>query len=109
MVCTLSPRFQFHLPDLTGITTHIHSKLNKKADLLHAIIARDNSADFKIINRVPAEHLFQTVNVLPQANFCFKFPSLKATSVKFSARFGGKLKDGSLYVGWESFVEGQPS
>ena len=51
----------------------------KKTDLRCAI-ARDNFANFKIINRVTAEHLFQTVNVLLQANFCFEFPSLKATS-----------------------------
>ena len=52
------------LPDLADITTRIRSKLNKKADLRHAI-SRDNSADFKIINGVAAERLFQTVNVLP--------------------------------------------
>ena len=67
------------LPNLTDVTTRIRSKLNKKADLRHAI-ACDNSTDFKIINGVAAECLFQTVNVLPRANFCFKFPSLEATS-----------------------------
>lgn len=51
----------------------------QKADLRRAI-TRDNSADFKIINGVAAEHLFQTVNVLPRANFRFDFPSLEATS-----------------------------
>ena len=66
------------LPDLADITTRIRSKL-KKADLRRGI-ARDNSADFKIINGVVAERLFQTVNVLPRANFCFEFPSLEATS-----------------------------
>ena len=70
------------LPDLADITTRIRSKLNKKADLHHEI-ARDNSADFKIINGVTAERLFQTVNVLPRANFHFEFPSLK-----FFAIFG---------------------
>ena len=64
---------------LTDITSRICSKLNKKVDL-HCAIAHDNSTDFKIINRVAAERLFHTVNVLPQANFCFDFPSLKATS-----------------------------
>ena len=49
------------LPDLTDITTHIHPKFNKKANL-HRAIARDNSTDLKIINRVEAECLFQTVN-----------------------------------------------
>lgn len=69
------------LPDLADITTRIRSKLNKKADLRRAI-TRDNSADFKIINGVEAERLFQTVNVLPRANFRFDFPSraLEATS-----------------------------
>ena len=64
------------LPDLADITTRIHSI---KADL-HRAIARDNSTDFKIINGVVAERLFQTVNVLPRANFHFDFPSLEATS-----------------------------
>jgi fatty acid synthase subunit alpha, fungi type len=67
------------LPDLADITTRIRSKVNKKADLRHAI-ARDNSADFKIINGVAAERLFQTVNVLPRANFRFEFLSFEATS-----------------------------
>ena len=54
-----------HLPDLTD-TTHICSKLNQKADLRHAIACDNlNSADFKIINGVEAECLFQTDNVLP--------------------------------------------
>ena len=66
------------LPDLADITIHICSKLNKKADLRRAI-AGDNFADFKIINGVKAECLFQTVNVLLRANFCFDFPSLEAT------------------------------
>ena len=53
------------LPDLAD-TTHIHSKLNQKADLCHAIACDNlNSADFKIINRVEAKRLFQTDNVLP--------------------------------------------
>ena len=68
-----------HLPDRADITIRIRSKLNKKADLHHEI-AGDNSADFKIINGVEAERLFQTVNVLLWANFRFDFPSLKATS-----------------------------
>ena len=68
-----------HLSGLADITTCIRSKLNKKVELRCAI-ARDNSADFKIINRVAAECLFHTVNVLPQANFRFNFPSLEATS-----------------------------
>ena len=67
------------LPNLADITTRIRSKLNEKADLCRAI-ARDNSTDFKIINGVTAERLFQAVNVLPQANYHFDFPSLEATS-----------------------------
>jgi fatty acid synthase subunit alpha len=71
-----------HLPDLrlADITTRLRSKLNlnKKADLRRAIAhASDNSANFKIINGVAAKHLFQTVNVLPRANFRFEFSSLK--------------------------------
>ena len=60
------------LPDLADITTRIRSKFNKEADLCRAI-ARDNSADFKIINGVATERLFQTVNVLPQANSASSF------------------------------------
>src|SRR5882757_5627794 len=66
------------LPDLADITTRIRSKLNKKADLRRAI-ARDNTADFTVINGVAAERLYQTVNVLPRANFRFAFPSLETT------------------------------
>jgi fatty acid synthase subunit beta len=64
---------------LTSLISRIRSKLNKKADLRLAI-ARDNSADFKIINGVETERPFQTINVLPRANFHFDFPSLEATS-----------------------------
>jgi fatty acid synthase subunit alpha, fungi type len=49
------------LPDLADITTRIRSKLNKEVDL-HRAIACDNSADFKVINGVAAERLFQTIN-----------------------------------------------
>ena len=150
------------LPDLADITTRIRSKLNKKADLRRAI-TRDNSADFKIINGVAAERLFQTVNVLPRANFRFEFPSLEATSslqdlvhlqglidldqvvvitgfaevgpwgssrtrwemeargeltiegciemawiMGFIKHFDGRLKDGSLYVGWVDSKTDEP-
>ena len=150
------------LPDLADITTRIRSKLNKKADLRRAI-ARDNSADFKIINGVAAERLFQTVNVLPRANFRFDFPSLEATNslqdlahlqglidldqvvvitgfaevgpwgssrtrwemeargeftiegciemawiMGFIKHFDGRLKDGSLYVGWVDSKTNEP-
>ena len=73
-----------HLPDLADITTHIQSKLNKKDELRHAI-ASDNSANFKIINRVAAEHwhLFQTVTA-SQFPLQVSFPR----SHKLFARFG---------------------
>jgi len=67
------------LPDLADITTRIRTKLNKKAELCRAI-ARDNSADFKVINGVEAERLLQTVDVLPRTNFRFDFPVLESSS-----------------------------
>ena len=67
------------LPDLADITTRIRTKLNKKAELRRAI-ARDNSADFKVINGVEAERLLQTVDVLPHANFRFDFLVLESSS-----------------------------
>jgi fatty acid synthase subunit beta len=63
------------LPDLADITTRIRLSLNKKSELRRAI-ARDNSADFKIINSLEAERVLQTVNVTPRAKFCFDFPAL---------------------------------
>src|SRR6266446_122157 len=67
------------LPDLADITTRIRTKLNKKAESRRAI-ARDNSADFKVINGVEAERLLKTVDVLPRANFRFAFPVLESSS-----------------------------
>ncbi|KAE9399788.1 fatty acid synthase [Gymnopus androsaceus JB14] len=64
------------LPDLAEITTRIRSSLMKKSDLRRAI-ARDNAADYKILNGVDAERLIQTVDVLPRANFRFNFPDLE--------------------------------
>jgi fatty acid synthase subunit alpha len=139
--------------NLADITTRIRSKLNKKADLRRAI-ARDN---FKVINGVAAERLFQTVNVLPRANFRFEFPTLEATNslqnlahlrdlidldkvvvvgpwgssrtrwemeargeftiegciemawvMGFIKHFDGRLKDGSLYVGWVDSKTNEP-
>ena len=130
---------------------------------LHATTARDNSADFKVINRVAAKRLFQTVNVLPRANFRFEFPTLEATNslqnlahlrglidldkvvvitrfaevgpwgsshtrwemeargeftiegciemawiMGFIKHFDGRLKDGSLYVGWVDSKRNEP-
>lgn len=150
------------LPDLADITNRIRIKLNKKADLRRAI-ARDNSADFKIINGVEAERLLQSVDVLPRANFRFDFPTLEASSslsdvsrlrglidldkvvvitgsgevgpwgssrtrwemeargeltiegciemawiMGYIKHFDGRLKDGSLYVGWVDSKTNEP-
>ncbi|KAF5337956.1 hypothetical protein D9757_014846 [Collybiopsis confluens] len=65
------------LPDLADITTRIRTSLAKKSDLRRAI-ARDNAADFKVLNGVDAERLIQTVDVLPRANFRFNFPELES-------------------------------
>ena len=73
---------RLQVPDLADITTRIRSKLNKKDDLHHAI-ASDNSANFKIINRVAAEHLFQAVTA-SQFPLQVSFPR----SHKLFARFG---------------------
>ncbi|KAF8896473.1 fatty acid synthetase alpha subunit [Infundibulicybe gibba] len=150
------------LPDLADITSRIRTNLNKKADLRRAI-ARDNSADFKIINGVEAERLLQTVDVLPRANFRFDFPTLESNDslqdlahlrglidlekvvvitgfaevgpwgssrtrwemeargeltiqgciemawmMGFTKHFDGRLKDGSLYVGWVDTKTNEP-
>ncbi|KAF9062802.1 hypothetical protein BDP27DRAFT_1368514 [Rhodocollybia butyracea] len=65
------------LPDIADVTGRIRSALNKKGDLRRAI-ARDNAADFKVLNGVDAERLIQTVDVLPRANFRFNFPELES-------------------------------
>lgn len=150
------------LPDLADITSRIRTNLNKKADLRRAI-ARDNSADFKVINGVEAERLLQSVDVLPRANFQFNFPTLESDSslkeiaylrglidldkvivvtgfaevgpwgssrtrwemeargeftiegciemawmMGFIKHFDGRLKDGSLYVGWVDTKTNEP-
>lgn len=150
------------LPDLADITTRIRLSLNKKSDLRRAI-ARDNSADFKIINGLEAERILQTVNVTPRANFRFDFPTLEpseslanvaklrgmvdldkvivitgfaevgpwgssrtrwemeargeftiegciemAWMMGYIKHFDGRLKDGSLYVGWVDSKSGEP-
>ncbi|CAL1716945.1 unnamed protein product [Somion occarium] len=150
------------LPDLADITGRIREDLRKKSDLRRAI-ARDNAADFKIINGVEAERVLQTVNVTPRANFKFDFPALEPvealedlsklrglvdlekvvvvtgfgeagpwgssrTRWEMEARgeftiegciemawlmghikhFDGRLKDGSLYVGWVDAKSGEP-
>ncbi|KAI0067274.1 fatty acid synthase [Artomyces pyxidatus] len=63
--------------DFAEITTRIRVEINKKAELRRAI-ARDNSAEFKVINGVEAERVLQTVNVTPRANFRFEFPHLES-------------------------------
>ncbi|KAJ3916064.1 fatty acid synthase [Lentinula edodes] len=150
------------LPDLADITTRIRTSLTKKSDMRRAI-ARDNAADFKILNGVDAERLIQTVDVLPRANFRFDFPALETqdslvdvsklrgmldldkvmvitgsaevgpwgsarTRWEMEARgeftiegaiemawmmgyikhFDGRLKDGTLYVGWVDSKSGEP-
>ncbi|KAG5638483.1 hypothetical protein H0H81_012415 [Sphagnurus paluster] len=150
------------LPDLADVTARIRTSLHKKADLRRAI-ARDNSADFKVINGVEAERLLQTVDVLPRANFQFDFPALETSEslsdlahlrglidlekvvvitgfaevgpwgsartrwemeargeftieggiemawmMGFIKHFDGRLKDGSLYVGWVDSKSGEP-
>ncbi|TFK27788.1 fatty acid synthetase alpha subunit [Coprinopsis marcescibilis] len=150
------------LPDLAEVTSGIRNRLNKKADLRRAI-ARDNSADFKVIQGVEAERVLKSVDVLPRANFRFEFPDLPATdSLKelsqlqglidldkvvvitgfgevgpwgsartrwemeargeltieaciemawlmgFIKHFNGRLKDGSLYVGWVDTKTDEP-
>jgi fatty acid synthase subunit beta len=67
------------LPDLADVTTRICLALYKKSDLRRSI-ARDNAADYKILNGVEAQRLLQTVSVVPRANFRFDFPALEPTS-----------------------------
>ncbi|KAL0065236.1 fatty acid synthase alpha subunit Lsd1 [Marasmius tenuissimus] len=150
------------LPDLAEITGRIRNNLMKKSELRRAI-ARDNAADFKVINGVEAERTIQTVDVLPRANFRFNFPDLQsheslselpklqglidleqvvvitgsgevgpwgsartrwemeargeftiegsiemAWMMGFIKHFNGRLKDGSLYVGWVDSKSGEP-
>ncbi len=150
------------LPNLAEITTRIRADLQKKSELRRAI-ARDNAADFKVVNGVEAERVLQTVNVTPRANFQFAFPEFESTeSLKpftqlrgmldlekvivitgfaevgpwgssrtrwemeargeftieggiemawmmgYIKHFDGRLKDGSLYVGWVDAKSGEP-
>jgi len=46
--------------------------MNKKAELRHAI-ARDNAAEFEIINGAEAERVLQTVNITPR-QFLLRIP-----------------------------------
>lgn len=150
------------LPNLAEITTRIRADLQKKSELRRAI-ARDNAADFKVVNGVEAERVLQTVNVTPRANFQFAFPELESTEslnpftqlrgmldlekvivitgfaevgpwgssrtrwemeargeftieggiemawmMGYIKHFDGRLKDGSLYVGWVDAKSGEP-
>ncbi|GBE85483.1 hypothetical protein SCP_0706700 [Sparassis crispa] len=65
------------LPDLADITTRIRTDLNKKSELRRTI-ARDNAADFKMINGVEAECVLQTVNVVLRTNFKVEYPALES-------------------------------
>ncbi|KAH9945014.1 fatty acid synthase [Epithele typhae] len=150
------------LPDLAEITGRIRTELNKKSELRRAI-ARDNAADFKVINGDKAERVLQTIDVTPRANFQFNFPALESAEsllpvsqlrgmldlervivvtgfaevgpwgssrtrwemeargeftiegciemawmMGFIKHFDGRLKDGSLYVGWVDSKTSEP-
>lgn len=150
------------LADLAQIISRIRANLNDKAALRRAI-ARDHSADVKVTRGDEAERLFQTIDVLPRANFRFEFPDLppaasleqlsdlrglidlekvvvitgfaevgpwgsSRTRWEMEARgeltiegciemawmmgyikhFDGRLKDGSLYVGWVDSKSAEP-
>jgi fatty acid synthase subunit alpha len=63
------------LADLAEITTKARLDINHQSDLRRAI-ARDNAADFKIVNGTEAERALQTVTVTTRANHRFSFPKL---------------------------------
>ncbi|CUA68512.1 fatty acid synthase subunit beta, fungi type [Rhizoctonia solani] len=65
------------LADLAEITTRIRLEINHQSDLRRAI-ARDNAADFKVVNGNKAESALQTVTVTPRANHRYNFPKLEA-------------------------------
>jgi hypothetical protein len=50
------------IADLADMASRIRVNMNKKAELRRAI-ARDNAAEFKIINGAEAERVLQTVNI----------------------------------------------
>ena len=150
------------IADLADMTSRIRININKKAELRRAI-ARDNSAEFKVINGAEAERVLQTVNITPRANFRFEFPELpEAQSLEslsqlrdvidldkviviagfgevgpwgssrtrwemeakgrltlegciemawmmgYIKHFDGRLKDGTLHVGWVDAKTGEP-
>ena len=150
------------IADLAEMTSRIRININQKAELRRAI-ARDNAAEFKVINGAEAERVLQTVNITPRANFRFDFPELpEAQSLEslsqlrdvidldkviviagfgevgpwgssrtrwemeakgrltlegciemawmmgYIKHFDGRLKDGTLHVGWVDAKTGEP-
>ena len=71
------------LPDLADITTHIRSKLKKKADLCCAKWKLKGSLQLKAVSRWHG-------------------------SWDLSKDFDGRLKDGLLYVGWVDSKTNEP-
>jgi len=150
------------IADLADMASRIRVNMNKKAELRRAI-ARDNAAEFKMINGAEAERVLQTVNITPRANFRFEFPQLPgahtlqslsqlrdvidldkvivisgfgevgpwgssrtrwemeakghltlegciemAWMMGYIKHFDGRLKDGTLHVGWVDAKTGDP-
>ncbi|KAF8271214.1 fatty acid synthase [Lactarius quietus] len=150
------------IADLADMTSRIRININQKAELRRAI-ARDNAAEFKVINGAEAERVLQTINITPRANFRFDFPELpEAQSLEslsqlrdvidldkviviagfgevgpwgssrtrwemeakgrltlegciemawmmgYIKHFDGRLKDGTLHVGWVDAKTGEP-
>jgi fatty acid synthase subunit alpha len=148
--------------DLAEMTSKIRIGINQKSELRRAI-ARDNAAEFKVINGAEAERVLQTVNITPRANFRFEFPELPETQsleslsqlrdvidldkviviagfgevgpwgssrtrwemeakgrltlegciemawmMGYIKHFDGRLKDGTLHVGWVDAKTGEP-
>jgi fatty acid synthase subunit alpha len=62
---------------LAELTTKIRNNLNLQSELRRAI-SKDTSFDFKAINDADGERVFQTVSVVPRADFKFEFPKLDA-------------------------------
>jgi fatty acid synthase subunit alpha len=72
-----------------NILTLMHPQ--KKSEL-RRVIARDNSADFQVMNGVEAEWLIHTVNVTPCAKFRFNFPPLMPMeSLKSKSQLRGMI------------------
>lgn len=65
------------LPDLADITVKIRADLNAESTLRKSV-ARDNGADYKIVNGPDAEAVLKSVPVTPRANFRFEFPKLES-------------------------------